>query len=68
MVYALTTQLAANDAVFWAAEGTPSMLAVQMTDGSSMRAFACSFRGWEGTYVVLTGGQLEMDMCDFRGR
>ncbi|CAN0544006.1 unnamed protein product, partial [Ectocarpus sp. 12 AP-2014] len=43
------------------------MLAVEMTSGSSMKALACSFSGWEGPYVVLTGGELEMDLCDFRG-
>lgn len=68
LVYALSTQLEANNASFWAAPDSPSMLAVQMTDGSSMKALGCSFRGWEGPYVVLTGGQLEMDACDFRGR
>lgn len=67
MVYALRTQVEAHNASFLAAD-SPSMLAVQMTDGSSMKALACSFWGWEGPYVVLTGGQLEMDACDFRGR
>ena len=49
-------------------KGIPSMLAVQITSGTSMKALACSFRGWTGDYVVLTAGELEMDMCDFRGR
>eukprot|EP00903_Cladosiphon_okamuranus_P009052 g8654.t1 len=67
LIYALSTQVEAHNATFWAAEGSPNMLAVQMTDGSSMKALASSFRGWHGSYVVLTGGELEMDACDFRG-
>lgn len=68
MVYALRTQLEASNASFLAAEDSPSMLAVQMTSGSTMRALGCAFRGWEGAHVVLTDGELDMDMCDFRGR
>lgn len=67
MIYALTTVLIAEEAQFVTSE-SPSMLAVQMTAGSSMRALGCSFRGWEGPYVVLTGGYVEMDKCDFKGR
>lgn len=67
MVYALSTQLVAWNASF-SVDDAPSMLAVEMASGSSMKALACSFSGWEGPYVVLTGGELEMDLCDFRGR
>ena len=67
MIYALTTVLIAEETEFVTSD-SPSMLAVQMTSGSSMRALECSFRGWEGPYVVLTGGYLEMDKCDFKGR
>ena len=67
MIYALATVLIAEEAEFVASD-SPAMLAVQMTAESSMRALACSFKGWDGTYVVLTGGYLEMDKCDFRGR
>lgn len=67
MVYALGTELEAHNASFLSV-GISSMLALQMTSGSSMKALSCSFRGWTGSYVVLTGGVLEMDMCDFRGR
>lgn len=68
LVYALRTQVEAHNASFLAPEDSSAMLAVQMTGGSSMKALACSFRGWQGSNVVLTGGQLEMDACDFRGR
>jgi len=68
MVYALRTQLEASNTSFLAEEDSPSMLAVQMTAGSSMRALGCSFHGWDGAHVVLTGGELEMDLCDFRER
>lgn len=67
MIYALETKLEANNASFLASDAT-SMLAVQMSEGSSMKALKCSFKGWMGLYVVLTGGLLEMDLCDFRGR
>lgn len=67
MVYALTTELIAEKAEF-VTKDSPSMLAVQMTKGSSMKALETLFRGWDGPYVILTGGYLEMDMCDFKGR
>ncbi|CAN0530676.1 unnamed protein product, partial [Ectocarpus sp. 12 AP-2014] len=49
MVHALSTQLVAWNASF-SVDDAPSMLAVEMTSGSSMKALACSFSGWEGPY------------------
>lgn len=67
MIQAIQTNLEANNATLLA-QDVPAMIAVLMTQGSTMKAFRCSFSGWTGTEVVLTGGLLEMDMCDFRGR
>lgn len=67
VLYASGGSVEAHNASFESA-GSGSILAVQITSDSSMKALSCLFKGWMGSYVVLAGGDLEMDMCDFKDR
>lgn len=66
MLYLLDANLSAIGVTF-ASTDAPAMIAVQANSGCMMKALNCTFRGWEGSSVVLALGQLEMDACKFTG-